>query len=94
MESRPRALDLLQDVGGLGGPDEGFGAFIVMVDVIEDGRNQLLDAAEDSAAQAVFCQVAEKSFDHIQARATGGREVHVEARVAAEPALDLLVLVG
>ena len=32
MEGRPSALDLLQDVGGLGGPDEWFGVFIVMVD--------------------------------------------------------------
>ena len=94
MQGRPSTLDLLQDVGGLGCPDEGFWVFVVMVDVIKDRRNQLLDAAEDSAAQAVFRQVAEESFDHIQPRATGGREVHVEARVAAEPALDLLVLVG
>ncbi len=94
MQGRASAFDLLKDVAGLGCPDEGFGAFIVMVDAIEDRRNRLLHAAEDSAAQAVFRQVAEESFDHIQPRATGGREVHVGARAAAEPALDLLVLVG
>ena len=54
MQGRPSALDLLQDVGGLGGPDEGFGVVVVMDDVVEDRGNQFLDAAKDSPAQAVF----------------------------------------
>ena len=87
-------LDLFQDVGGFGGPDEGLGAFIVMVDVVEDGCDQLLDTAKDSATQAIFGQVAEESFHHVQPRAAYGREVHVEAGMASEPALDLGMLVG
>ena len=49
MQGRSSTLDLLQDVGGLGCPDEGFWVFVVMVDLIKDRRNQLLDAAEGSA---------------------------------------------
>ena len=43
MKSAAGALDLLQDVGGFGDPDEGFGLVIVMVDIFEDGVDQLLD---------------------------------------------------
>jgi hypothetical protein len=52
MKGRAGALDLLQDVGCFGGPDEGLGMVVVVVDVVEDGRDQLLDIAEDSTAQA------------------------------------------
>jgi len=53
-----------------------------------------LDAAKDAAAQPVLGQVAEESLDHVQPRAACGREVHVKAGMAAEPALDLGVLMG
>ena len=49
MKSGAGALDLLQNVGGLCGPDEELGFFVVMVDVVEDGRDEFLDAEEDAA---------------------------------------------
>src|SRR5215469_12318812 len=87
-------FDLFQDVSGFGGPDEGLGAVIVMVEVVEDGCDQLLDTAKDPATQAIFGQVAEESFHHVQPGAACGREVHAEAGIASEPALDLGMLVG
>ena len=86
-------LDLFQDVGGLCGPDEGLGMLVVMVDVLADGLDQFLDAAEDAAAESVLGQVAEEAFHHVQPRAAGGREVHVETRMASEPALHLRMFV-
>ena len=65
-----------------------------MVDVVEDRCDQLLDAAKHSAPQAIFGQVAEELFYHVQPRATGGREVHVKTGMAPEPALHLGMLVG
>jgi len=65
-----------------------------MIDVVEDGGDQLFDTAKDSATQAIFGQVAEESFHHVQPGAACGREVHVEAGMASEPALDLGMLVG
>jgi hypothetical protein len=50
MEGSAGALDLFQDVGGLGGPDERLWVFIVTADVLVDRDNQLLDAAENAAA--------------------------------------------
>ena len=62
MEGRAGALDLLQYVGSFGGPDEGFGIVVVVIDVVEDRRDQILDAAKDPAAQAVGCEVAEETL--------------------------------
>jgi len=58
-------LDLFQDVGGLCGPDEGFGMFVVMVDVLANGLDQFFDAAEDAAAQSILSQIAEEAFHHV-----------------------------
>ena len=43
------AFNLLQDVGGFRGPDEGLWVLIVAVDVFVDCGDQLFDAAEDAA---------------------------------------------
>lgn len=65
------ALDPLQNVVGLGGPDDGIGDFTIMVEAIEDHRGQLLGAGEDSAEQAVFRHATKDPFDLTQPRATG-----------------------
>jgi hypothetical protein len=46
MEGSAGALDRLQYVGRLGGPDEGLGVVVVLVDVLEDGFDQLLDTPQ------------------------------------------------
>ena len=94
MKDGSGTLDLFQDVGGLCGPDKGLGILVVTVDVLADGLDQFLDAAKSAAAEPVFGQVAEEAFHHVQPRAAGGREVHVETRMASEPALHLRMLVG
>lgn len=49
---------------------------------------------KDTALERVGVQVAEESLDHVEPRSAGRREVHVEARMALEPGLDLRMLVG
>ena len=88
------ALDLLQYVGCLAGPDEGFGVVVVMVDVVEDRCDQLLDTGKDFVAQAIFSQVAEEALHHVQPRAASRREVHAEAGMTVEPALDPGMFMG
>ena len=54
MKGRVGTLHLFQDVGVFGGPDERLGSFIVMVDMFADGFDEILDVAEDAAAQLVL----------------------------------------
>jgi hypothetical protein len=44
MKNDASVLDLFEDVSGLGGPDEGFWVFIVVIDVDVDGSDEFLDA--------------------------------------------------
>ena len=53
-----------------------------MVNVFSNSDSQFFDTAEDAAAQPILCQVAEEAFYRIQPGAAGGREVHVETRMA------------
>ena len=64
------------------------------VDVVTDGRDQVLDIAEDTAAKAVLSQIAEEPFHHVEPRTAGRREVDVEAWTPGEPLLNLGMFVG
>jgi len=94
MKSRKGTFDLLEDVGGFGGPYEGLGVLVVTVDIFVDSCDQFLDAAKDPAAQAVLGQIAEEALHHIQPGAAGRREVDVKTGVALQPSLDLGIFVG
>ena len=43
------ALDLLEDIGGFGGPDEGFGILAMFVDVLTDGHDEFFGVMKDAA---------------------------------------------
>jgi hypothetical protein len=86
--------DFLEDVGGWGGPDEGLGLGVVLLQVGFDCGVEFGNAAEDATADGVAGDKAEEAFDQIN---PGGRcrgEVEVEAGMALEPSLDLGVLAG
>ena len=53
------AFGIFSDVACLGGQNERFWVVIVMVDTVEDGSGQFLDAAKNSAAEADFGHVSE-----------------------------------
>ncbi len=78
MESTARALDLFEDVGGAGRPDEGFGIFGVTVDVTADRQEEFFQIAKHTAPQTVLSEVAEETLHHVEPRRAGGGEVHVE----------------
>jgi Bacterial membrane protein YfhO len=50
IKSAPGTLDLFEDVGSLGGPEEGFGTLVVFVDVLSDGRDQFFSIVKDAAS--------------------------------------------
>src|ERR1700747_1578123 len=93
MQRPAGAFDLLQDVGSVGRPDEGFGMFVVPVDVTADCREQFFEIAKYTAPQSVLSEVAEEALHHVEARCTGGSEVHVEPWMACARALTLGMLV-
>ena len=74
-------FDFLQDIGGAGGPDEGFGALVVAVDVSADSHYQLLQIAKDATSQPVLRKIAEEALHHVEPRRAGGGEVHMKTRV-------------
>ena len=67
-------LDLCQDVGGAGGPDEGLGIFVVTVDIVPDRQDELLQIAKHATAQPVLSEVAEEALHHVEPRRTGRSE--------------------
>ena len=94
MQGAVSAGYFFEDVGGAGGPDEGFGVFVMAVDVSSDGQDEFFEVAKDAAPQPVLREIAKEAFDHVQPRRAGGSEVQMKARVLIEPALDLGVFVS
>ena len=64
-------FDLLQDIGGTGGPDKGFGTFVVTVDISADSHDQLFQIAKDAAPQPVLGEIAEEALHHVEPRRAG-----------------------
>ena len=50
IEGRSGPSDFVDDDLGLGGPDEGFGALVVVLDVVSDGVEEFGQAAEDATS--------------------------------------------
>ena len=81
-------MHFCQDVLCGFGPHKGFGMGIALGDVRVNGRNQLRDTAKDPATNLFGREVSKHAFDQVEPRTTGGREMHVDARVAPQPPLD------
>jgi hypothetical protein len=75
-----------------GVPEEGFGAFISLVDILVDSGNEFRDAAEGAATEAFIRQFSEPTLHPIEPGRTGRREM--ETGMPFQPALDTRVLVG
>src|ERR1039457_6583180 len=81
------ALDLFEDIGGLGCPDERLGTLVVFVDIFTDGCGEVFSIAKNSAPQSVLSEVPKEAFHHIQPGTTGRREVNVEPGMTSQPSL-------
>ena len=93
IQRSPGALNLFEDVARFSCPDKGFRCGVVVVDVVVNRHDQILDTSKDTATEAFGREIAEEPFDHVQPRTAGGSEVHVDARMSLQPALDFGVFV-
>jgi hypothetical protein len=90
IQRSPGALHLFEDVARFSCPDKRFRCGVVVVDVLVNRRNQILDTSKDAATEAFGREIAEEPLDHVQPRAAGRSEVHVDARMSLQPALGCL----
>jgi len=88
--ARPR-FTFIKDIRGLGCPDKRFGLLVVLLEGNHDRGDEFFNAVKHASADALVGEISKKTF-HQPGRA-GRCEVHVEARMALEPALHSRVLV-
>ena len=88
------SFDSGDDAIGTGGPDEGLGAVIVLIEIAVDSGFEIADGAEDAALEAALGQCGEEALDCIQPGAGGGDEVESEAAMPRKPCHDLGMLMG
>ena len=62
--------------------------------VVDDGRDQLLNAAEDSSTQLLLGQFTEKTLDHVEPRGARRSELNRKPWVLGHSGLDFWMLVG
>ena len=65
-----------------------------MGEIVPDGGLQFPDASERATPNAAVGKQTKKPFDLIQPTGAGGREVHMVAGTAREPALHLSICSG
>ena len=88
------AIDGGDDTIRVGGPDEGFGIVIVLLEEAFDGSLEVDDRVEDAAFQSALGELGEEALDRVEPRTRGRREMEDETRVARQPGHDLGMLVG
>src|ERR687898_2391890 len=89
-----KAHDARQDLVCSLRPSEGLRALVCRVDVATDGGFEFLGTTVNTAPQLLFGEGREPTLHEIHPRATGRGEVHVEARVPQQPAMNGRRLVG
>jgi hypothetical protein len=81
------ARDAGQDLVRRFGPNEGFGIFVVHVDVLADGSFQLLDAPEHAASNSLVGYFGEPAFHQVHPGTIVGK-VNMKAGTFREPFPD------
>lgn len=76
------------DVGGVFGPDEGFGIGVPVVDVGLDMAYESGDGIEGAAPDGFSGKDSEPGFDHVEPGSAFGCEVQREVGVLYKPGLD------
>ena len=77
-----------QDLVSSLGPNERLRVLIATFDVSVDGVLQFARAAVDATLDLLLGQRGEEALDQVEPGGPGGREVHVEAEVAHQPAAN------
>ena len=87
------SVDGFEDLVCRFGPYERLGIVVVEVEVAFDLEHQIADAGERCPADLFLSKGGEPSFDLVEPRGTGWREVQMKARVANKPSANGSVLV-
>jgi hypothetical protein len=66
MQGAASTFDLLQDISGAGGPDDGLRALVVVIDVVTDRGNEFFDIAKDAPAKPILRQILKEALHHLQ----------------------------
>lgn len=82
-------MQLLKDRICGGGPSERLAVGVVVFDELIDALHKLLDAGERAATDGLVGDQGEEALDLIEPGVVGWDEVHVPARPAGQPNLDL-----
>ena len=93
-QSFPGTADFLEDHCSVSPPLVSLRLEITFGKVSPDGIHQLVGASETPGKDHVLAQIAEKSFDQVEPRSTGRREVEVKAGMCSQPSHHLGVFVG
>ena len=88
------SLDGADDFIRVGGPDEGLGIIVGLVDEAVDGGLEVGDGAEHATLETAPGKLGEKTLDGVQPGAGGGCEMEGPARMAVQPGTDLGMFVG
>jgi MacB-like periplasmic core domain/FtsX-like permease family len=84
-DSLTKSGDLRENLVGGFGPDERFRRCIADGQILANGGFERAGAAMRAALDLFLGQGGKPSFDHVQPRRTGRREVHMKARMPSEP---------
>jgi len=81
--------ELFEDRGRRCCPDERLGVLVVRLDIALDGVFEIGDGFEDASPDFAAGDNREKSFDRVEPRRRGRREMECPSRVVREPFQDL-----
>jgi hypothetical protein len=87
-------VDFLQNRGSVGPPLVSLRLEIPLGKVSPDCVHQLVGASKAPGKDHVLAQITGESFNQIQPRSAGRREVEVKAGMCGQPSHDLGVLVS
>src|ERR1700677_70385 len=88
------ASDGGDDFVWIGGPFEGFGMGVVMVEEPIDGGLQIGHRSEDAAFESSLRQGGEEALDSVEPGSGRWREVERPSGIAFEPSADIGMLMG
>src|ERR1035437_7667471 len=84
---------LHQDALHGGGPDEWPRDLVAILEVLDNGRDQSVDADEGASSQPLLGEVCEDTLDQVQPGGAGGHEVQLKAWVRVQPGANVGVRV-
>ena len=88
------SIDILDDVVGIGGPDEGFGFAVVLAEVSVDRGLEVDQRAKGATLQSLAGERGKEGLDRIGPGAGSRREMKHPAGMPGEPGAHFGMLVG